>query len=428
MNTYIGKVQIGSQQASVGSTLYGVCSSLANANNKQVTLPDFDNDIHGVTVYVKFNHGNSVSSGVKLQVGGTSAHNVLGDCICKDGEILEFTMDRTNTSGNITENSTDWHWIAVGHVIEPATATPSQISTQGAVGTSSKYAREDHTHAILVTEGTNNGEITIAGTSIAVKGLGSAAYTDANTYATAAQGVLAQNAMPKSGGTFTGPVILNGAPTSNLEAATKAYVDSEISNVLTGSADAMIFKGTLGASTATPVPTITSVPTNSYGIGDTYRIVTEGTYAEIHCEIGDLIIAIHQGPATGTEVIEGDWVVAQGNIDGAVIGPSSSTGDNVVLFDGNTGKLIKDSGKTLGKSVPANAIFTDTTYTITNGSAYTTHTLIDETRADVASSVDQNGASILASVNQGVLTLAAGIKFTTGTVAATLNGTTNPQS
>lgn len=32
-------------------------------------------------------------------------------------------------------------------------------------------------------------------------------------------------------------------------------------------------------------------------------------------------------------------------IDGAVIGPVSSTADNIVTFDGTTGKLIKDSGK-----------------------------------------------------------------------------------
>lgn len=43
--------------------------------------------------------------------------------------------------------------------------------------------------------------------------------------ATAAQGALAQNAMPKSGGTFSGPVTLAGAPTSNLHATTKKYVD-----------------------------------------------------------------------------------------------------------------------------------------------------------------------------------------------------------
>jgi len=46
-----------------------------------------------------------------------------------------------------------------------------------------------------------------------VHGLGDAAYTNASAYATSTQGTKADNAMPKSGGTFTGSVILNGAPT-----------------------------------------------------------------------------------------------------------------------------------------------------------------------------------------------------------------------
>lgn len=36
----------------------------------------------------------------------------------------------------------------------------------------------------------------------------------------------ANNALPKSGGTMTGPLILSGAPTQNNQAATKAYVDN----------------------------------------------------------------------------------------------------------------------------------------------------------------------------------------------------------
>ena len=69
---------------------------------------------------------------------------------------------------------------------------------------------------------------------------------------------------------------------------------------------------------------------------------------------------------------------------------------------------------TLGKSVPSGAVFTDTTYTLTNGTAYTNHEL-----------TGAEGSSILASVNLGVLTLAQGIKFTTGTVNASLNATQN---
>lgn len=47
-------------------------------------------------------------------------------------------------------------------------------------------------------------------------------------------------------------------------------------------------------------------------------------------------------------------------ISDKVIGPSSSIDTHVVVFDGTTGKLVKDSGFTISKSVPSNAIFTDT--------------------------------------------------------------------
>lgn len=55
-------------------------------------------------------------------------------------------------------------------------------------------------------------------------------------------------------------------------------------------------------------------------------------------------------------------------VPGDVLGPDSSTDDHVAVFDGATGKIIKDSGYTIGKSVPADAEFTDTTYTATTGS------------------------------------------------------------
>lgn len=47
---------------------------------------------------------------------------------------------------------------------------------------------------------------------------------------------------------------------------------------------------------------------------------------------------------------------------GDVTGPASSVNNQVAVFDGTTGKTIKDSGFTIGTSVPSNAVFTDTTY------------------------------------------------------------------
>ena len=77
--------------------------------------------------------------------------------------------------------------------------------------------------------------------------------------------------------------------------------------------DAMVFKGTLGTG-----GTITSVPTNGYSAGWTYRIITAGVYAGEYCEQGDLLIAINDGPATGSSIIAADWTRAQTNIDGPV--------------------------------------------------------------------------------------------------------------
>jgi len=46
-----------------------------------------------------------------------------------------------------------------------------------------------------------------------------------------------------------------------------------------------------------------------------------------------------------------------------VTGPISSNDAHVAIFDGTNGKVIKDSGFTIGVSVPADAKFTDSHYT-----------------------------------------------------------------
>ena len=141
-------------------------------------------------------------------------------------------------------------------------------------------------------------------------------------------------------------------PTVNSGATPKSYVDSLIAGV----ADAMLFKGTLGQ--AKDGATVTDLPAN-HKVGWTYKVVTAGTYAGMACEVGDMIACIK----TRTTANNADWTVFQGNIDGAVTGPTSSTNAHVAIFNGATGKVIKDSGFTIGKSVPADAKFTDTQLT-----------------------------------------------------------------
>jgi hypothetical protein len=113
----------------------------------------------------------------------------------------------------------------------------------------------------------------------------------------------------------------------------------------------MIFKGTLGTG-----GTIESLPT-THSAGWAYKIIEDGTYAGKVCEVGDLIVAIID--REGSSNTDADWIVVQTNLDGAVIGPASTTDNHVALFDGTSGKLIKSSGTTLADSYVAGVLNTN---------------------------------------------------------------------
>ena len=121
-----------------------------------------------------------------------------------------------------------------------------------------------------------------------------------------------------------------GDGSTNYNLPTKDYVD----NILKTN-DAMIYKGTIGTS-----GTVTSLPT-THDIGWTYKVITANTYAGNVCEIGDMLISLVS--RSGSSNQDSDWSVIQANIDGAVTGPSSSTGDAIAIFNSTSGKVIQDS-------------------------------------------------------------------------------------
>lgn len=185
-----------------------------------------------------------------------------------------------------------------------------------------------------------------------------------------------------NGDTMKGYLTLNSDPTSNLHATTKQYVDRILS-----SNDAMVFKGTLGTN-----GTVTELPITNYNAGWTYRVVSAGTYAGQKCEIGDLIIAVISRGSSGS--VNDDWTIVQTNIDGAVVGPSTSTNNNIVIFDGTSGCTIKDSGFTIAKSVPSNAVFTDTKYSSGTGLSLS-GTTINHTNSITAGTAQGSGNKTL---------------------------------
>lgn len=106
---------------------------------------------------------------------------------------------------------------------------------------------------------------------------------------------------------------------------------------ISGAADAMIFRGVIDCSANPNYPAADA--------GDTYRVSVAGKIgggSGLVVEVGDLLLCITDATSSGNQATVGaNWSVAQGNIDGAVIGPASVTDGVPALFDGTTGKLLK---------------------------------------------------------------------------------------
>ncbi len=206
--------------------------------------------------------------------------------VCEVGDLVIATVDRSG-SGNA---DADWTVVQTnldGAVTGPASATDGYPALfDGATG-----------------------KVIKAGTGP----LGSAAYTASTAYATAAQGTLATNAIPKGTITAADQVVIGTAASTP--------------SVLTVGASTFVGKkatGTIAAMSAAEARTILNV-------ADGATANTKATGAEIN---------------TGTD--DAKFATAKAIADSMIVkGPASSVGDRIALFDGTTGKLLKDSGASL---------------------------------------------------------------------------------
>ena len=222
-------------------------------------------------------HGNITNAGA-LQTTDVAIAN--GDKLVVTDSSNSSKVARTSvafdgtTATKVLAKKGDWVDLPSG--VSPSSTTPKMDGT-ATVGTETAFARGDHIHP-----------------------------TDTSR---------APLASPALTGTPTAPTASAGTNTTQI--ATTAFVATALGDL----AGAMVFKGTLGTG-----GTITSLPTTGVKVGDTYRVITAGTYASIVCEVGDLIIATATTPT---------WTVAQTNIDGAVTASTTTTNGYLAKFTGN---------------------------------------------------------------------------------------------
>ena len=334
-----------------GYDVFGIGLKDAQLLNNKLTITRSDN----TTVEVDFNDiasASSVAAALDKKVDKTITITGTGG-LSGGGNLAESRTISHAVPAGAAAKTSGLYKIATdkfGHVTSTAAVTKTDITALGipATDTNTTYTFQGASNGFKVTP--NNGETQTVIVSPSIKN--NVTKTDATTTA---------GYIPKFNNT-TG-VIENGysvqttLASSSTAIPTAAAVVAAIDNKI-AAADAMIYKGTLGTD-----GTVTKVPANGYKVGWTYKVITAGTYAGIKCEVGDMLIAINNGPVSGTTVVNADWTVVQANIDGAVTGPASATAGHIAVFDGATGKVIKDGTYTIATSVPSNAVFTDTKVT-----------------------------------------------------------------
>lgn len=300
----------------------------------------------GANAYEHPNHSGDV---VSVKDGATTISNnavtnakladmatmtIKGNNTGATADPIDLTAAQVRTLLNVadgaTANTGTVTSVVAGNGMATGTITTTGSITLGTPGscngsTTNAVTTNSHTHAISLTATnvglgnvTNNAQIKKNASSTS----GNIPAWNGTTGDTLSDG-------------YTVETSLVGAATAIPRAdAVKTYCDQIIV-----SAGAQVYKGTLGTG-----GTITALPT-TYNTGWLYKIITAGTYAGVACEVGDSIQAIVTRAGTGN--LNSDWTVMQGNIDGAVVGPTSAVADRVAVFNGTTGKIIKDAGVTL---------------------------------------------------------------------------------
>lgn len=230
-----------------------------------------------------------------------------GQAVTVNGSLL--TYEGTGTGGSDGTVTT----VAAGTGLTTNLTNNAAITVQGTISLADYYGdtknpyNQKGPHYVLAgpASGTNNAVPTFRQLV--------AADIPPLSYLTTHQDISgkADLASPALTGTPTAPTAAIG--TSTTQIATTAFVQNAVAQGIAAN-DAMVFKGTVG----NPDGSILQLPKTNYKKGWTYRVANAGNYAGEKCEIGDLIIAVVDGPSSGTTDINANWTKIEHNIDGAV--------------------------------------------------------------------------------------------------------------
>ncbi len=334
----------------VSNVTYDAQGHITGANNITLTLPGdkFHTPSIPVTTTDKLT-GSTGNSNTKIATGtGITDMYIPVATATKPGTTIVYPADSCTTfssdSGTVTPAAVQ-KGAKMFAITRPASSTTNAITrysnTTGDVK-DSKILVEDVTN-------TRDSSLTAQVLSIPAEGGKKMVYgycTDQVDGTSFIGGVFDANAteFPYTaglaiGGT-SGNLLWKGnrvLDTRDLNGEITDKIDSRLNAV-----DAMIYKGTLAGGSTSP-----GTLTPAANAGHTYKVSTAGYINGTKVEVGDMLICQKDSTAAAGSsnyaTINANWNYIQTNIDGYVIGPASSTSGNFALFDGTTGKIIKNS-------------------------------------------------------------------------------------
>lgn len=171
-NGIIGQVRVNDADYLIGSTLYGECTTPSSESPKKVVLKNnaLYTDTEGLTIHVKFTHGNTVNNNLQLQIrnGGTSghysystAHPIANPMIWQENCLISFTYDGTSWVINSAASASGVTSITPGDGLINSTNGSSQQDPITSTGTIS-IAEGGVTNAMLQNDSITIGSIPVS--------------------------------------------------------------------------------------------------------------------------------------------------------------------------------------------------------------------------------------------------------------------------